>query len=371
LVAQKAILATLGGSAVPGQRWVIANRLNNQIFVKDQSYPVGSAFSLATISHAGVIRTTINANGTISDPVAVGLADSISGNYTATCGGVSHNNDLGISTLLSAADIIIGRGNSAGDQNVIIKTDTSGTGTTINGQGDINHPYLTVKKGTGFNTTNSTILSLDGVCNLEGTRAWSLNTINVMPLAPVLGDAIGSTVKYFCKQTKTWKQDVQYVATTLDGNWSYNSSNQILTHAVNVNYSPDGVGVVLGDRILVDAPGSYWNGIYVVVSAGDGSHYTVLQRTVDAGGPASATLLGWGYDLFDGSAVYVQSGSSYSGKSFVLIAEQKAGSVVLDGTQINTWGLTDGVTADQWCVMWSSGDYTVIATGPDYTVSLS
>jgi hypothetical protein len=353
LSAQKAPLATLGGSTVPGQRWIIAIRSGTKIFIRDQSYPVGSAFQLATTTVAGMIRTTINANGSITDPVAVGLADSAY--YTATCGGLSHNTDLGVTTLLSANDIVVGRGSSAGDQNVIITTNSTYS-THIRSSSTPNGDLL----------VDSIPLTIQNQCHYDGTKAWTIEGITILPLAPHTDGSGNPHIKYFCKATKVWKTPCRLLDNA--HSWTYNSSNTILTATGYGALSVDGVAAIVGDRILVNNPSNAFNGIYVVVQIGDGSHYAIMQRADDAGSPYSNQALGYGYDLFAGSAVKVTAGGSYAGLYFMLNVIPKAGEPALDGSEISNWVTTDNITNDQMCVMWMDGSFTTIASGPDYTV---
>lgn len=131
---QKAVLATLGGSTVPGQRWVLAYNIGGYIYIKDQSFPVGSAWKLGTPSAAGLVKSTIAANGDdTASAICIGLADSTAGNYTAVCGGISHATDVGSGHLIAAGDLVIGRGGTAGDQSIYIQTDTQNKLTTIYG----------------------------------------------------------------------------------------------------------------------------------------------------------------------------------------------------------------------------------------------
>lgn len=367
LTPKKAPLTALGGSAIPGQRWVIASRSGSSIYVRDQPYPVGSSFRLASTTVAGMIRTTINANGAITDPIAVGLALSDSLGNTATCGGLSHNKDVSATTMLNAGDILIGRGNTAGDHNVNITT-TAGYGTTVVGTGTT--PYLKIRNSGGLPygspEVNATPFDIQGQAKYDGTKAWTLQGIDTLPLAPQ-PSVNGISIKYFAKQTKVWQNSCRLLDNVTA--WSYNSSNAILTAPAYGARSLDGVTPSIGDRILVNKVGALFNGIYVVVVVGDGSNYAILQRATDAGGPGSNQWEGWGYDLYDSCAVKITAGTSYSGLYFVLRTTPQAGRPLLDGTEVSTWQVTDNMTADQMCVMFSDGSYTVMATGPEYAVT--
>lgn len=140
LVPLKGPLSTLGGSSRPGQRWVLAWRDGTNVYVRDRATALGGASSgtgLATTTEVGDIRTSIDPLGgwDITDPIAVGLA-AVTGNYTATASGLSHNLDYVTGNLNTAGDLLIGRGDAAGDENIIIETD-SGHYTEIAGDGAI------------------------------------------------------------------------------------------------------------------------------------------------------------------------------------------------------------------------------------------
>jgi len=367
LTAKKGVLNTLGGSAIPGQRWTIASRSGNKIYVRDQPYPVGSAFKLASTTVAGMIRTTINANGDISDPIAVGLAKSDSLGNTATCGGVSHNKDNTSTTMLNAGDIIIGRGITGGDHNVIVQT-SAGYGTVVESTGTT--PYFDIRTSGGMPygspEVNATPFSIQAQTHYDGTKAWTLQGIATLPKPPVVDGGGNIHIKYFAKQTKVWKTPCNYLDNVTA--WVYSDPTRIVAPATGA-YSVDGHNPSVGDRILVNNPSNLMNGIYTVNVAGGTGVYAVLTRAIDAGGIGSNQYLGYGYDLYDGCAVKITAGTSYTGLHFVLRTTPQAGRPALDGTEANTWQFTDNMTADQMCVMFSDGSYTVMATGPEYAVT--
>jgi hypothetical protein len=156
------------------------------------------------------------------------------------------------------------------------------------------------------------------------------------------------------------------------GVFSYNSTAKTLTGTTAFATVADGATPTTNDRILVNIPEYQYNGIYKVSNVGSATlgDFPVLTRDTDAGGPLSATVLGLGYDLFDGVTVKSTHGNDFDGRYWTLNANSVAGSCDLDGASINLWVLSDNTTADQMCVMFHGGYYTAIATGPTYSTGL-
>lgn len=93
LHAVKVAMTTLGVPDVPGSRWVLAWRKGSSIYVRDQSYAVGSAFKLATTSAAGMVELNAPDPGAANPPqvctfdtftdncIAAGLSRGTGGNF--------------------------------------------------------------------------------------------------------------------------------------------------------------------------------------------------------------------------------------------------------------------------------------------------
>ena len=379
IVAQKGSLSTLGLPNKPGSRWVIASRIGSNYYVNGQPWPIGSSFSLATTTHAGVTKISIDAV-TTPNPIAVGLNTNISTGYgVATCSGVSHNLDVGSAhTLTSSGDLLIGRGSAAGDENVVIKTEGQHFGVTVQGTGDVGAPHLSTRTGGGMPygspTYNSTHLDLDGLTRFEGTRSWNLVTIDILPLAPLQTVVYPSAIKYFAKQTKTFKPSCRVMINNGAAFWTPDYAVGTLTRINPGVVSVDDVTLNVTDSVLVNIAGFEGNGIYTLTIQGDGvSVHAVLTRRIDAGGPNSASVLGIGYDFFDGVTVKVTAGTNYHDTYWVLNTTQITDSILLNGTMVWIFdplstSLPEFLNSDQMCIMWWDGSYCPIATSPTYSI---
>jgi hypothetical protein len=116
IIAAKAALATLGSPEIPGSRYVIAWRHGNDIYTRDQSYAVNSAFKNATTAAGGMVKLSAT-NGTSSFPAQVATVDDI--NYFAYAGGLSRSGDF----FGGAGDIQIGGRSSSDHNNLLITTE--------------------------------------------------------------------------------------------------------------------------------------------------------------------------------------------------------------------------------------------------------
>jgi hypothetical protein len=253
---------------------------------------------------------------------------------------------------------VIGRCTGGGDQNVIITTD-SGHTTHIRSRSEPN----------GAAQVNAIPLTIQDQCHYEGTKAWTIEGITTLPVVPTTDVNGNPHIKYFCKATKVWKTPARLLYNLDLTTWTYNNTNKTLIGPTATALSIDGVTPSVNDRILVNNPLNPFNGIYTVTVVGGSGVYPVLTRAADAGGPSGPQFLGYGYDLFAGSAVKITAGTSYTGLYFMLNVIPKAGVPALNGGEISNWDIVDNITNDQMCVMWFDGSFTTIASGPDYTVS--
>ena len=144
LVAQKAPLATVGASTRPGQRWVFAMRTSAGVVVRGRPFPVGYSLSPnATSAVAGVVRLSAQPNPALGGSFAVTLGNLSTG--VATAGGVSHNADMVSATNVPAGNVFVGRGEAAGDHNVLVTTTTATYQTIISGEGEVPVPVATIQ----------------------------------------------------------------------------------------------------------------------------------------------------------------------------------------------------------------------------------
>jgi hypothetical protein len=381
LFAQKAVLATLSGSSTPGQRWTIAQRIGSKIFIRDQSYPVGSAFKVATIAAAGMIRTTINANGTISDPIAVGLADSGAGFYTATCGGISHNTDRG-TTLIPAGNIIIGRGAASGDGSVFIQSDTEDKPVILYGktnyaasqspavkivQGDNSVDGIIASFGLGFNSLPSTADNSTSftTINNDGSIAMSTASQTFKPVGVSGTDNI-TYQKFFFRTSKTYKGTVDAIYDpgnnvhqdgTGDAIFSGWTEGPIGTWTAPSNGSMtsgilQGVTPVQGLLVLVTEIGATQSdrvyGIYTITSIGSPSTKVVLTRNSNI-------------PLFNGVTIYNRAAVGAFAQSFMVCDTPDF--IIIDTTPVH-FSPTGSDYKTEYCIMWQDGTVTPIAQSP-------
>jgi hypothetical protein len=373
IYAQKGQLSTLGGSSRPGQRWVIASRIGDQYFVSGQPWPIGSSFSLATTTHAGVIKTNLDLAS--PNPVAATIPITGAAAGVVTGRGISNNRDQGTARfpgLDTNSDILIGRGTAAGDDSVIIKTDSPTDGTIIHGDGTAAYPYLQVTKNVmaGGGGANCTPLELD-YSRFEGTHSWAIQAIDVLPKPPAGGTLISAPfIKWFYKRAKTFKADCRVMITSV-GSFTYNDTNKTLTGSNTIGYTVDSVNLNQNDRVYVNGTASLFNGVYQVTqigTSGTGSIPFILTRSGDFGGPDSASVMALGDDLFDGVSIKITEGTVYNNTSWVVNMVQKAGAVPLNGSVLfqGEQILGQEKNRDQYCTMWFDGSYSVLASGPEY-----
>ena len=377
LVAQKAALSSLSGAATPGQRWVIASRIGSKIFVRDQSWPVGSAFKLASISAAGMIRTTINHNGDLAYPVAVGLADSLGAYYTATCGGISHNTDIG-GNLLSLGPIVIGRGASAGDIGVFIQSDTEASPVVLYGWTHFNTSQSpAVKVIQGGNTPQKTGRIIEFAQSTDadpiasaGDASYTLTSINedgsigmtsatqvAVPGSTRISPPDHIVNKFFFRSDKTyfgqvdaifWNQTLGNVpvfsvwAQGPTGTWTANSNGTLSSDYLN------GVTPVNGLRVLAmqlagAIPDPTW-GTYTLTSIGSSSTKAVLTRDATP--------------LFNGTTVYNNASTGILSHCFIKLDTPDPITV---GTTYLLFSPTGPDVRDSYCVMYSDGKVTPLS----------
>lgn len=400
ITAQKGALATLGMSARPGQRHVMIVRVGSFFYVKGSPWPIGySGGKIATTLTIGSIKTTINANGDdASYPVAVGLANSVTGAYSATCGGISHN--LGVlptpTLLLGSGPLFIG--GDIGDEHILIQpwtgfktlitADTDATEAVCIAQSSLGSPETTKIAKFGTLLSGDIVNRADGVVEdntvavaaIDGNGAIGMaRTDSVfdatfaypsIPRSPDTENFGNIKAKQFLRSSKVWQQDVAAVfdnagsfftgwTNTSPGVWQQDSTNALSSTQFF------GVTPTLGMRVLVwfqadNAQNTIWDKyqwIYTITALGGDGNHAILTRATDANTSGK---------VFKGCAVYNSGGGSLGDSCFMITHPAP---LVLN-TSGMTISLTNTQTRDQYCIMWHDGSYTVIAEGPFYNHTL-
>lgn len=379
LVAVKAPLATLGGSARPGQRYVLAWRTGtgaDSFWVRDQPFAVGGSFKLATTAAYGTVRITSDPVTYSSDsPVVPTVATSFAGRNTATAGGLSHNLDLAPSSLLGADDIVIGRGLSAGDQNVELLTSGVQYQTRVQGSGEwdsqgtaafvVSHlvggsinPTVRgknrIQAWKGFPTVGS---SARWVGSVETDGAVGLGMVTTAPATPEPLGTDAVRAKQFVRPSKFWKTDVRLATTGNLPGFTVSGSGvgKTLTATSNGALSIDSTATVNGDRVLVkNQTVNHTNhGIYVVTDTGSAGTPYILTRATDADQDV---------EVVNGMACHVTDGTINANTEWVLTTQDR---IAIDKIP-QTWAST---TLQGLLVRKDDADAATVGALPAYTAT--
>lgn len=103
-----ASLTSMGGSTIPGQRFILAWRYDNKIFTRDSTFEVGRDFAVATTTTLGIVKLNATA-GTPAAPVVPAIMANGQVEVTATAGnsyafkGTAHGTGNGIWGVNSGA----------------------------------------------------------------------------------------------------------------------------------------------------------------------------------------------------------------------------------------------------------------------------
>jgi hypothetical protein len=362
---QKGVLATLGMSTRPGQRFVVAWRIGTEFFTRDQYLPIGSALRVATTSVNGVVRLSATPASSVAPKVA-----------TATSGvfmGMSGFSRLGTSTT---GDLTIGTGSSNGDHNIVLFTDGSGNNTQVFGAeqysisqkaafkvtqtGVANHLFdariteAEVFDGTGFRIRH--------YVEADGAHGMALAKRPPLAPAPTLLDEVKN--KFFFRPSRFWKAPV-VVTTNGDLPAATSGGPAGIGHTLtggNVVLTIDGVTPVLNDRVLIreNSAGVLTKdfGIYFLSQVGvGGTTPWILTRATDAdeAGEMCKTL-----------AVLVSSGTVNAGTMW---EQTTADPIVVDTTALGFTQIFSHDYREQVCAMWSDGKYTVVAESDAFLVT--
>ncbi len=367
VVAQKGVLATLGMSATPGQRFVIAWRSGSEVFVRDQPFAVGSSFQVATTAANGMV--TLSA--TPFTPLQPVVATDTTGDFYMGMSGFSRS---GTGTV---GDLTIGLGEAAGDGNILLYTNTGGFGVQVLGFQNYsfgNVPALRVRQfgdlpnyfdaRTLELTSTLTGSSLDELTKhfWESDGAFGVASVTTVPELPPASGSDAARVKFFVKPSRFWKEDVR-VATDV-ALPAYTAAGtgvgKTLTANANGALTIDGVAVSNGNRVLLsNGASAIDNGIYEVTDAGSGGTPFILTRSTDADTER---------ELFTDVCVEVTDGTVGAGLFYRCITIPTSG-YTLDTDPMVWLPIANDDTTDQYCAMWFDGSITVISQSPVYAGS--
>jgi hypothetical protein len=403
LVAQKGTLQTLGGSTTPGQRFVIAYRSGSNVYVRDQPFPVGTSFHQAAVGSSGAVRVSSAADASwtpASIPVVPTIAMKSSQSFAATCGGISHNLDLSLSQLITAGDIVIGRGSAAGDNNIQIVT-SGDNGINLTTNNDTNNAHVYVRGRSSFPSYGAFNVSLnaDGsgaypysnaivmqvnaqheagqgvtgsgdseLFSIESSNAIRIGTAVVQPTfsGTTYAGGFAAWTKIYVKPSLFWRAPCRLSTTVALPTYTATSGpgvGRTLTANANGALSVDSVAVAVNDRILVTAAASAPdNGIYAVTQAGSAGTPWILVRAVDNDD---------GFKCCHNMAVRITAGTIRTGFNYAVTT---ANPIFPGITTVTFSTLTSGTpgraTTDSVVLQWWDGTETVLGTSPTYTGSM-
>lgn len=245
-----------------------------------------------TVSFAGA-ATTLNIGGTPT-------------------GAVTHNYSANQTASGLTKTVNIGTGGAFGSvTNVNVGSSTSGA----TGALSVNLPT----------TFNSTVVVPYPTLNNQAANKQYVDNI-----------ASGITIKNQTIYTTTANLNSTYTAGTSDSTGGL-GVGATLTAAVNGALILDGVGVTVGQRILVkNQTDARQNGIYVATNPGDGDSQFVLTRATDFNGNLTAGTIKPGNYVFVTSGTYLANSSwivSNSGTSTVTSGAIKVGTDNIDFAQ--------------------------------------
>lgn len=357
LLMQKGVLANLGMSSRPGQRFVVAWRIGSIFYTRDQYLPIGSALRVAT--------TSVNGAVTLSATPAAPLNPKVA---TATSGvfmGMSGFSRNGTST---AGDLTIGSGAGVGDHNVIIFT----SGTQYNTQVFGAQRYSTNQKaafkvsqtGIAGHLTDARIIEAEAFTGsgfevknaVEADGAVGMAQVTVPPLAPAptVLDLIKN--KLFFRPSRFWKTAVR-VTTDTDLPAAVSGGSAGPGHTLTgglVVLTIDGVTVNLNDRVLIKETSAGVTaqdfGVYKLTQVGVAATTAwILTRTTDAdeAGEMCETL-----------SVLVTAGTVNINTMWTQITPDP---IIMETSALEFVKIFTHDYREQLCAMWSDGKSTVVA----------
>lgn len=368
LVPVKGVLASLGSSSRPGQRWVMAWRSGSSFFTKNQYLPIGSLYRVATTAVNGAVRLSATPTSSLAPIVAT---QTIAGTLIMGMAGFSRY-DTG-----TTGNLTIGGGVSSGDFNINISTTTSSYQTTISASSrysSLQKAALRVTQaGPSGDPHDARLLDLESYLGVsygnrlfvESGGAIGMANWEKAPAIPAPTVADPARMKFGTRPSRYWKTLPVRLA-SLAALPAYTGAGagatRVLTATSNGVLTMDGLPVALNDRVLVRHD-TLDNGIYIVSAPGSGGTPFILTRATDCNSADNT---------FNDIAVKCTAGTDFTGVGFVMS--------VLDGsfapselpfvyeTFSMVWDITSYLTRDLVVAKWFDGSETVIAQSPAYFV---
>lgn len=204
LHAVKVALTTLGSPSTPGSRWVLAWRKGSSIYVRDQSYAVGSAFKLATTAAAGMVELNALDPGSANPPqvvtfdtstdkaIAAGMTRGTGGNFGGAgdieIGGGPDDNQISMFPK-TGNDLEVQVSNNYG-------TTALGAITAVNSDSFITHAKNIALRTRGFNSGTS---AFESAQEFECGGAVGMRNVLSTPATPAPTAFANIRVKYFIR----------------------------------------------------------------------------------------------------------------------------------------------------------------------------
>lgn len=360
LVALKAPLITLGPGSPPGSRLVLAWRFGADLYVRNQSFKVGSSFKLATTAASGTVKVTAND----ADPI-VPLLEPISEAIVA--GGLSRLGSTASGSIMTAGDLRIGLGNVEGDENIHLFTDGGAFQTLIQGAGAWTasaKAAATIESQASAADGKNRVINEIGRSTIGGVvrnvrftetdGAQGLAPVTQHPKTPAPTSSDPARYKTFARPNRWWRADCE--VTDFGGSLPAHTAagagvGKTLTGNANGALTVDSVLLVLNDRVLHMVSGvadHADNGIYTLTQQGTGGQPFILTRAIDAD---SAD------EFVENMSCRVTAGS-WGGTQWMA---STIGPYVVDTTAVAFVALPNILTRDQECRMWHDGQITVVA----------
>jgi hypothetical protein len=364
---QKGVLANLGMSSRPGQRYAVVWRIGSFYYTRDQYLPVGSSMRVATTAANGVVRLSATPGSSLAPIVAT----ATSGNFMGMSG-FSRNNTG------TTGNLSIGLGASAGDHDIQIYTDGTQYNTTVTGANKYSTNQKAALKVSQLGATgywkDARIFECESYLggsnsevkfSVESDGAVGLAIVNEPPAAPAPTAFDTITNKVFVRKSRYWHTAVRVATHWADALSATPSgpagAGHILTGGL-VTLVIDGVTVSLNDRVLYKDPGGSATstdiGIYTVTQLGStGVTAWKMTRATDADDAG---------EVQHGLSVPVTAGTANAGTLWEMTDENP---VVMGTTSFNWRRVFVKDYREQACIMWSNGKISILAESDPVAVA--